>query len=138
MNSERGTRSAELGNFGAPRSEFRAPSSLIVPVYNEAENFPRLVAEIEKHIPAPFTMFVVYDFDADTTVPIARLMAADRPWLRLLKNDLGRGVVYAIKAGFQAVSSGPALVIMADLSDDLAIVPRMLDLYEQGNRVVCA
>lgn len=115
-----------------------APLSLIVPVYNEAENFPRLVAEIEKHIPAPFTMFVVYDFDADTTVPVARDMAAARPWLRLLKNDLGRGVVYAIKAGFQAVASGPALVVMADLSDDLAIVPRMLDLYAQGNRVVCA
>src|SRR5205807_1746445 len=51
---------------------------------------------------------------------------------------LGRGVVYAIKAGFAAVGSGPALVVMADLSDDLAIVPRMLDLYAQGNRIVCA
>ena len=30
------------------------------------------------------------------------------------------------------------LVIMADLSDDLGIVPRMLDLYRQGNRIVCA
>ena len=47
------------------------PLSLIVPVYNEAENFPRLLAEIEKHIPPPFTMYVVYDFDADTTVPVA-------------------------------------------------------------------
>lgn len=112
--------------------------SLIVPVYNEADNFPRLVAEIEKHIPRPFTMFVVYDFDGDTTVPVARALAAERPWLRLLKNDLGRGVVHAIKAGFQAVASGPALVVMADLSDDLTIVPRMLDLYADGYRVVCA
>jgi glycosyltransferase involved in cell wall biosynthesis len=112
--------------------------SLIVPVYNEADNFPRLVTEVEKHIPRPFTMLVVYDFDADTTIPVAQALAAERPWLRLVRNDLGRGVVYAIKAGFREVKEGPALVVMADLSDDLAIVPRMLELYEQGNRVVCA
>ena len=105
----------------------RGPLALIVPVYNEAENFPALVAEVEQHIPQPFEMHVVYDFDGDTTVPVARAMAADRPWLRVVKNDLGRGVVYAIKAGFQAVASGPALVVMADLSDDLAIVSGIAD-----------
>jgi dolichol-phosphate mannosyltransferase len=112
--------------------------SLIVPVYNEAANFPNLIAEVERHIPTPFTLYVVYDFDADTTVPVAQALAADRPWLRLVKNDLGRGVVYAIKKGFQTVPSGPVFVVMADLSDDLSIVPRMLELYRQGNRIVCA
>jgi glycosyltransferase involved in cell wall biosynthesis len=115
-----------------------APVSLIVPVYNEAANFPNLVAEVERHVPAPFNLHVVYDFDEDTTVPVAKALAADRPWLKLVKNDLGRGVVYAIKKGFQAVTSGPAFVVMADLSDDLSIVPRMLELYRQGNQVVCA
>ena len=47
------------------------PLSLIVPVYNEAANFPNLVAEVERHVPPPFTLYVVYDFDADTTVPVA-------------------------------------------------------------------
>jgi dolichol-phosphate mannosyltransferase len=115
-----------------------APLSLIVPVYNEAANFPNLVAEVERHVPKPFDLFVVYDFDADTTVPVAKALAVERPWLKLVKNDLGRGVVYAIKKGFQSVPSGPAFVVMADLSDDLAIVPAMLDLYRQGNRIVCA
>jgi dolichol-phosphate mannosyltransferase len=115
-----------------------APVSLIVPVYNEAANFPNLVAEVERHVPAPFNLYVVYDFDEDTTVPVAKALAADRPWLKLVKNDLGRGVVYAIKKGFQTVTTGPAFVVMADLSDDLSIVPRMLELYRQGNQVVCA
>jgi glycosyltransferase involved in cell wall biosynthesis len=115
-----------------------APVSLIVPVYNEAANFPNLVAEVERHVPAPFNLYVVYDFDEDTTVPVAKALAADRPWLKLVKNDLGRGVVYAIKKGFQTVTNGPAFVVMADLSDDLSIVPRMLELYRQGNQVVCA
>ncbi len=113
-----------------------APLTLIVPVYNEGENFTGLVAEIERHVAAPFQMLVVYDFDEDTTLPVARPLAADRPWLRLVRNDLGRGVANALRAGFQHAPPGPALVVMADLSDDLACVPRMLELYRQGNLVV--
>jgi glycosyltransferase involved in cell wall biosynthesis len=113
------------------------PLALIVPVYNEAENFPALVAQVERHVPPPFVLNVIYDFDEDTTVPVARSLAASRPWLRLVKNTLGRGVVWALRAGFQAVGRGPALVVMADLSDDLSIVPQMLALYRQGFQVVC-
>jgi len=111
--------------------------SVIVPVYNEAENFPRLVAEVERHIPHPFDLLVVYDFEADTTVPVARGLASTRPWLRLVKNDIGRGPANALRAGFAAAPDGPALVVMADLSDDLSCVPRMLELYRHGYRVVC-
>ena len=111
--------------------------SLIVPVFNEADNFPALLAEIERRIPPPFMLYVVYDFDEDTTVPVARKLAEDRPWLKMIKNRHGRGVVAAIRTGFQQVGSGPALVIMADLSDDLRIVPTLLDLYRRGNRIVC-
>jgi glycosyltransferase involved in cell wall biosynthesis len=110
---------------------------LIVPVYNEAENFPSLLAEIESHVPQPFVLNVVYDFDEDTTVSVARTFAEDRPWLRLVKNRYGGGVVAALRTGFQEVGEGPALVIMADLSDDLRIVPQLMDLYRRGNRIVC-
>jgi glycosyltransferase involved in cell wall biosynthesis len=110
--------------------------SIIVPVYNEAENFPRLVQEVERQIVRPFTMHVVYDFDEDSTVPVARKLAEIRPWLKLVKNQ-SRGVVSAIRTGFDAVRSGPALVMMADLSDDLTIIDRMLELYGQGYRIVC-
>jgi dolichol-phosphate mannosyltransferase len=113
------------------------PLALIVPVYNEAENFPALVAEVERHIPPPYALYMVYDFEEDTTVPVARRLAASRPWLHLVKNGLGRGVVRALSAGFQAVGRGPALVVMADLSDDLSIVPELLSLYRRGFQVVC-
>jgi glycosyltransferase involved in cell wall biosynthesis len=107
-----------------------------VPVYNEADNFPRLVREVEWHVPSPLTLHVVYDFDADTTLPVARELTANRPWLRLVKNR-GKGVVDALRTGFEVVGRGPALVVMADLSDDLSGVPRMLELYRRGARIVC-
>lgn len=113
------------------------PLALVVPVYNEAENFPRLVAEIERHVPPPFTLYMVYDFEGDTTLPVARELAATRPWLVPVKNDLGRGVINALKAGLAQVRRGPVLVVMGDLSDDLSQVPRLVELYHQGYQVVC-
>ncbi len=110
--------------------------SLIVPVYNEAENFPNLVREVERQVPRPFTLYTVYDFDGDTTVPVARELASSRPWLKLVKNR-GEGVVGALRTGFEVAATGPALVVMADLSDDLSGVPRMLELYRNGVRIVC-
>jgi hypothetical protein len=91
---------------------------------------------VERHVPRPFTLHVVYDFDSDTTLPVAREYAATRPWLQLVRNRY-RGVVGALRTGFEVVGCGPALVVMADLSDDLSGVPRMLDLYRAGARVVC-
>lgn len=111
--------------------------TLLVPVYNEAENFPNLIAEIERNVPAPYDLLIAYDFDADTTLPIARDYQRTRPNLKLVKNRY-KGVVGAIRSGFEEVQEGPVLVVMADLSDDLVIVPKLLELYQSGYRIVCA
>ncbi|MCH2203908.1 MAG: glycosyltransferase, partial [Fuerstiella sp.] len=111
--------------------------TVIVPVYNENENILKLIEQVEQHLKMPFQLLVVYDFDEDTTVPVARQLSETRPWIHLCKNDIGRGPANALRAGFQAVGSGPALVVMADLSDDLRMVDEMLRLYREGNRIVC-
>ncbi|MEZ6068414.1 MAG: glycosyltransferase [Planctomycetaceae bacterium] len=80
---------------------------------------------------------MVYDFEEDSTLPVARELAATRPELVLVRNNLGRGPANAIRAGFDAVEAGPACVTMADLSDDLTILPAMLAAYRDGAQVVC-
>jgi glycosyltransferase involved in cell wall biosynthesis len=123
----------------ASRAERGAEAlTVLVPVYNEADNIAPLVSQLEQHVHEPFAVLVVYDFDEDTTVPVVRQLAASRPWLRLLKNTIGRGVANAVRAGFAAVETGPVLVVMGDCSDDLSIVANMLALYRQGYRIVCA
>lgn len=112
--------------------------NLIVPVYNEHENFAPLVDEVERLVAPPFRMLVVYDFDEDSTLPVARRLAETRPWIVPVRNTLGRGPAHALRAGFAAAATGPALVVMADLSDDLSIVTEMRRRYEAGARVVCA
>ncbi|MBZ5500780.1 MAG: glycosyltransferase family 2 protein [Acidobacteriia bacterium] len=111
--------------------------NIVIPVYNESANFPGLWNELSSLVKAKFIAYVVYDFDQDNTVPIVnQIIAEGESRLRLVKNQRGRGVVSAIMTGFDVVPGGPVLVVMADLSDDLAQVDRMLSLYSDGYDVV--
>ncbi|HUC89535.1 MAG TPA: glycosyltransferase [Patescibacteria group bacterium] len=111
--------------------------NIVIPVYNEDKNFANTYNSIEKYVKIPHTIHVVYDFDEDTTVPVVKRLAKNDPKLKLVKNTIGRGPLNALRSGFAAVKSGPVLVVMADLSDDLKDVSAMMDLYNQGNQIVC-
>lgn len=114
-----------------------APLNIIIPVFNEDKNFPDTYRAIREHLGPEPRIRVVYDFDEDTTVPVAKKLAEHDPHLTLLKNTLGRGPANALRAGFNFVQSGPVLVVMADLADDLGDVPAMVKLYRQGADIVC-
>lgn len=111
--------------------------SIVIPVYNEAANFENLWVELSSAIKCDFAAYVVYDMDEDNTVPIVNKIAVrGEARLGAVKNQRGRGVVAAIMTGFDVVPDGPVLVVMADLSDDLAQVDHMMGLYEQGYHIV--
>ncbi len=113
------------------------PLAIIIPVYNEAASFPKLWEELTSKVKSQFCAFAVYDFDEDNTVPVVKaIIQKGESRLRLVKNNIGRGVVGAIRTGFSQVSTGAVLVVMADLSDDLGQVDRMFELYRNGNQVV--
>jgi len=111
--------------------------TIIIPVFNEGANFPFLWEEINAHIRSTYLALVVYDFDGDDTVPVVQeILAKGEARIRLVKNKVRRGVVGAILTGFHEVERGPVLVAMADLSDDLGQVDKMLALYKQGHELV--
>jgi hypothetical protein len=66
------------------------------------------------------------------------MLAEGRPWLRLSANEGDPGVVNAVQRAFRSIRHGPAVVTFAGAGDDLSVVPRMLALYRQGHRIVCA
>jgi hypothetical protein len=80
---------------------------------------------------------LVYDFEEDDTLPVARQLAHAGAPIGLLPNA-GRGVLDALLTGLRSVESGPVLVSMADLSDDFGAIPAMLAEYERGADVVVA
>ncbi len=115
----------------------KEPLNIVVPVYNEGDNFERLYKEVKKNIGVPKRLIVVYDFDEDNTLPVARELAKKDPNIFLVKNTIGRGALNAIRTGFDYITAGPVLVVMADLADDLSTVEPMLDQYEDGAQLVC-
>jgi len=112
---------------------------IIIPVYNEGENIAKTLGEIEDKIATPHTILLVYDFDEDNTIPVVQDMARQRPTMRasLVKNQRGRGVLNAIRTGFDSTKDGVVLVVMADSSDDLPVVDSMFEKINQGYDVVC-
>lgn len=117
-----------------PRS---APLTVIVPVYNEGENFREWWRQAGPHLPTGTVVRPVYDMPDDDTLPVIEALRAEGAPIEPLRNT-GRGVLRALITGLRSTQVGPIIVSMADLSDDLTVIPRMLDAWREGAAVVVA
>jgi glycosyltransferase involved in cell wall biosynthesis len=112
---------------------------VVVPVYNEGDNIgPVLRRFVAAVTTRPREIIIVYDFDADTTVPAVRALQPEMPEVRLVRNDLGRGVLNAIKAGLGAAQAPNILVMMADGSDEPQAIDSMVRKANAGAELVSA
>jgi dolichol-phosphate mannosyltransferase len=110
---------------------------VVVPVYNEGENaVPTLRGLVEQTRTRPLEVLVVHDFDEDTTVPVVKRLQSEMPELQLRRNDLGRGVLNALKSGLAAARAPYVLVTMGDGSDDPGDIDAMYALAQGGADVV--
>jgi dolichol-phosphate mannosyltransferase len=112
--------------------------SIVLPVYNEGEAVEPILRALAANVLTPHEILVVYDFEGDTTVPVIARLAPEIAGLRGLRNDLGRGVLNAMKTGIREAKAPYVLVSMADGSDEPAVVDQMLDLARAGADVVAA
>lgn len=116
------------------------PLTVVCPVFQEQETIGRTLAELNSKIDIPHEVLVVYDDDEDPTVPVVEALLGEHPNVRLVRNQIGPGVLNAIKQGFQVAcqgaDDGAVVVVMADLSDDLAQVGLMHDMLRGGYDLV--
>lgn len=112
--------------------------AIVLPVYNEGEAVEPVLRALSAGVRTRHEMVVVYDFDGDTTVPVIARLTGEISGLRGLRNDLGRGVLNAMKAGIAGTSAPYVLISMADGSDEPHIVDSMVALARDGADVVSA
>jgi glycosyltransferase involved in cell wall biosynthesis len=97
-----------------------------------------VIAALAERAPRPHEILVVHDEANDPTVPVVDDLQRQYPDVRALLNQLGRGPALAIRAGFAAARGEAVLVSMADASDDIDDVARMLAKIEDGCDLVAA
>jgi len=112
--------------------------SVVMPVFKEGEAVEPVLRSLTSGVTTPHEILVVYDFDEDPTVPVIERLGTELPAVRGLRNDLGRGVLNAMKAGIAASSGAYVLVSMADGSDEPQVVDPMVGLARDGADVVSA
>lgn len=110
--------------------------SLVVPLFNEADNIQPFLRDVEMHVLERHESLIVYDFPEDNTLPAIAAMTPVCPNVRLVHNTLGKGVLNALKAGFRASRGDVVIVMMADRSDEPRDICSMAALIRQGADVV--
>jgi polyisoprenyl-phosphate glycosyltransferase len=115
--------------------------SIVVPIYNEVEVLPSLLAAISGAIagtPHRYELILVDDGSVDGTTGALKQAAAADPHIKALFFSRNFGHQAAITAGLDFASGDAAVVIDADLQDPPELFPEMIALLEQGYDVVSA
>jgi glycosyltransferase involved in cell wall biosynthesis len=115
--------------------------SIVIPVYNEYENLPLLQSAIQQSLcnlqNLAWEVIYVDDGSSDSSLQVLERLAAEDPdhtCVVALRRNFGQTA--AIAAGIDH-SQGDILVLMdADMQNDPADIPMMLEKMEQGYDVV--
>lgn len=116
----------------------RIQISIILPVYNEGENIAKQIKAIEEKVKNSHETLIIYDFDEDDTLPAAIKIQNKNRSVKLKKNIFGRGLINAVKTGFNKAEGEVFVVMPADLADDPDTVDKMFNKVEEGFDIVCA
>ncbi|HNY80753.1 MAG TPA: glycosyltransferase family 2 protein [Sedimentisphaerales bacterium] len=109
--------------------------SVVTAAYDEAANLPRLIQEIDaalKHIPGVHEIIIVDDGSDDATPDVCGQLLDQYPLLRVRRLAHRSGQTAAIDAGFRIARGTYVAMLDADLQNDPADVPRLLDMLITG------
>ena len=109
---------------------------VVIPVYNEGENIIHLLEVFEREVQTRIRILICYDHDEDETLRVLDNIQSRFEIVRV-KNK-GRFAHGAVMTGFN-YSDAPAVIsYMADDDYNAGVIDKMVDLFWQGNEIVCA
>jgi dolichol-phosphate mannosyltransferase len=114
--------------------------SIVVPTYREAENLPPLCEAVHQVMMqsdfADYELIVVDDLSPDETVSVARKLSETYP-LRLLQPEgRPRDLSLSVLDGIEASAAEIVVVMDADLSHPISLIPELMRLASEGGMVV--
>jgi len=106
--------------------------SVLLPVRNEGMNLRIMLKILRSALEVPHEILVVVDSSEDQSIEVTRAVQPQMPALRLIHNDLGRGVINAIRAGVAASRGRYVLIFAADEVGPVLAIEDMLALMDAG------
>jgi len=114
--------------------------SLIIPVYNEVENIPllyRAICDAMRAYQGRWEAVLVDDGSKDGSLEALEKVAASDPWhMRVVALRRNFGQTAAIAAGIDHSSGEIVVLLDADLQNDPADIPMMIEKIDEGYDVV--
>jgi glycosyltransferase involved in cell wall biosynthesis len=119
-------------------STSRKPAvTLVVPGLNEAESLPLLATQIKQALPdTPYELIFVDDGSTDDSWQVINDLNADDPAVRGVRLRSNFGKAMALAAGFERARADIIVMMDADLQDDPADLPKLLEKIDAGLDVV--
>ncbi len=104
--------------------------SIVIPVYNEEDNLYPLISAIfasMDSVKREYEVIFVNDGSTDNSFEILKKLACENANIKIVNFDANYGLTAAIDAGFKASSGDIIVSLDADLQNDPADIPKMLD-----------
>ena len=109
--------------------------SVVFPVFNEEENLPILLDEIAKALDGKgwsYEIVAVDDGSRDRSLAVLREQRAKHPALRILSFEKNSGQTAALDAAWRAARGRFVVSLDADLQNDPADIPRMMQKLDES------
>lgn len=116
----------------------RPEISLVVPVYNEEDVLPRFREEplrVLRELGRTFEIVFVNDGSRDRSAEILAELKSEIPEVRVIHLDRNHGLTSALDAGFRHARGDILVSIDADLQNDPADIPLLLEAIEDCDMV---
>lgn len=112
---------------------------IVVPVYNEAENFAKFYDFLKNNVKSDWRILAVYDFPEDATLKTALPISQNDKRVRLILNP-ERGALNAVKTGFRNAECDAVMEAMVDDPPGvLSAIDGMVEMfYGQKATIVAA
>lgn len=115
--------------------------SIIVPVFNEAENMPLFIERVRNVLEKQrleYELILVDDGSKDQTFDFIKTEAAKDPRIKGIRFRRNNGQTAAIKAGIEAARGDVCITMDGDLQHDPEDIPKFINKLNEGYDLVCS
>ena len=110
--------------------------SIVVPVYNEAENILPLFYEIKKYCPENFELIWVDDGSTDETLAEIQQLSFHEERIKCISLSRNFGHQNAMLAGLNYANGEYIITMDGDLQHPPSLIPKLIEKLEQGTDIV--